>query len=1293
MILSANVNGFGDSTKRREFLQHIKKVQPDIICLIDTRFSEQIHRLIENETNHYCFFNSFNSNARGIAVLVKKTCPISIVDTTNDNTGNVLFLKCNYEENQLLLGVIYGPNNDDPTFFNDIFSLYANSGMTDCIFIGDFNVTLNHELDNYGYVMPRNVRARRALNENMTEYGFFDSYRELFGETNRDFTWVRKGGPQRARLDMAIASNSLLPYIKNFEKFASFNSDHNPIILTLDYAAFSRGRGLWKHNQTLLKDMDYVNRINKTIKTTCAKYYDLPEGGNFYENCNDVELEEFLSLPNESFHNLNYSINPHLLLDMLQNDIRNETISYSTAKHRIELSREKELYDKYKKQQEKLEKHDPTYTEQEYLEAESNYTDFIDSKTAKLFRKTQTLNKIYGEKPTKFFCNLEKNFNAQKYIPKLKITKNGVETIITDQQMIDKETGNYYEDLYENKDYLLTMNVDEFLGPGNLYNKLNTEQITELESEITLQELSNTLKHTRNDSSPGSSGFTFGFYKFFWGILGPFILKAALYSFEIGKLQNSQAIGIISLIPKGDKPKELLDSWRPITLLNCIYKLISGVLANRINKVLPNIIHSDQSGFVPGRYIGDCLRSTYDIIEWAKNNKKTGLLLLIDFKKAFDSISFRFIEKTLFFFGFGPNYVKWINILLHNFKASMNHAGNISPQFNIARGCRQGDPIAAALFILAIEILCIKLRNSTEVKGFKIHDKDFLLSLYADDCSIFLEYNALNLSNVISILNSFFLTSGLQIQLQKTQCVVFGKIPAADYVLCTELGLKWDQNFKLLGIKFDGTLSNIGTNYDEKINDIRTVMKKWQCRFISPLGRACIVKTLVLSKLSHLAFVLPSLNKQKLKIIDSEVYKFIWQGKEKVSKLDSKYPEDKGGLNFPDIAASWKAFKFSWFRRLVTSESAWKNIFILNLTKTCNLSLNSFLCTLGTVDYNNVAKKYPSSFWSECIRSISPLMLEQIKLSPEKILTYPIWGSSVFIKGHEICKRDYFGNIGILIDYPIDIIKLTENGLSFLSSDEFYSRYGEVPDNFGFTSIKVVIRMSVQKLGLTFERLIPEMPMLPPMLRLIHMSKSGCSYWSKMFKKLQFSRASIQDRERKWEMQLNSIQGLSFWERCYSNYKELFFDNRIKWFFYQIVRGTLKTNRIVSKFVPGIQPFCTFCNSEIETIIHLFWDCNNTSQFLNLVFDNFSELWPGIQGLPSRNEFIFGIRNEKIFSPKNYLTLYVKYFIWIIRCKQGELALRAFKSWFKKETAANFRAFGNDPRLSFLHNPIYRMET
>ena len=209
--------------------------------------------------------------------------------------------------------------------------------------------------------------------------------------------------------------------------------------------------------------------------------------------------------------------------------------------------------------------------------------------------------------------------------------------------------------------------------------------------------------------------------------------------FAIGKLPSLQAIWIISLLPKGNKPKHLLENCRPITLQNSVYKLLSSALANRLNLVLPSIINKDQSGFVNGRYIGDCIRNTFDMMEWAKNKKKTGLLLLIDFRKAYDSISFKFIGNALLYFGFRNNYIKWINILLNNFKACINHAGNISQLFNISRGCRQGDPNAAALFVLSIEILCIKMRTDQNIKGFKLDKLEILLSLYADDCSIFLE--------------------------------------------------------------------------------------------------------------------------------------------------------------------------------------------------------------------------------------------------------------------------------------------------------------------------------------------------------------------------------------------------------------------------------------------------------------------------------------------------------------------------------------------------------------------------
>ena len=99
-------------------------------------------------------------------------------------------------------------------------------------------------------------------------------------------------------------------------------------------------------------------------------------------------------------------------------------------------------------------------------------------------------------------------------------------------------------------------------------------------------------------------------------------------------------MGILSIIPKGDKDKRFLSNWRPLCLLNSLYKIISGAISERIKPTLDTIIHGDQKGFVAGRYIGEVVRTTLDIIPYAKDTNKSGLLLLIDFEKAYDSISF-----------------------------------------------------------------------------------------------------------------------------------------------------------------------------------------------------------------------------------------------------------------------------------------------------------------------------------------------------------------------------------------------------------------------------------------------------------------------------------------------------------------------------------------------------------------------------------------------------------------------------------------------------------------------------
>ena len=131
-----------------------------------------------------------------------------------------------------------------------------------------------------------------------------------------------------------------------------------------------------------------------------------------------------------------------------------------------------------------------------------------------------------------------------------------------------------------------------------------------------------------------------GFYKFFWRNLKHFVVNSLNY--ETGYLSVTQKLGEVILLPTPEREKCFLANWRPISLLNHIYEILSGVLTERLKPVLESIIHVDEKGFVAGRYIEECIRNTYNVLEYAKSKRKAGMLLLIYFEKAFDSISHSF---------------------------------------------------------------------------------------------------------------------------------------------------------------------------------------------------------------------------------------------------------------------------------------------------------------------------------------------------------------------------------------------------------------------------------------------------------------------------------------------------------------------------------------------------------------------------------------------------------------------------------------------------------------------------
>ena len=173
--------------------------------------------------------------------------------------------------------------------------------------------------------------------------------------------------------------------------------------------------------------------------------------------------------------------------------------------------------------------------------------------------------------------------------------------------------------------------IEDFLGvhSNDLYKLTKSENLS-YEGDISLEELRWCLKNMKNKKSSGSNGFTGEFFKFFFPDIKQRLLNNINHTFEIGKLSPVQSLGITTLIPKGDKDKALLKNWRPLKMLNTDYKLISGILAERLKPHLDRLINCDQKGFLRGRYIGEVTRTAYDIIDYAKNNNVSGIILLAD---------------------------------------------------------------------------------------------------------------------------------------------------------------------------------------------------------------------------------------------------------------------------------------------------------------------------------------------------------------------------------------------------------------------------------------------------------------------------------------------------------------------------------------------------------------------------------------------------------------------------------------------------------------------------------------
>ena len=380
-----------------------------------------------------------------------------------------------------------------------------------------------------------------------------------------------------------------------------------------------------------------------------------------------------------------------------------------------------------------------------------------------------------------------------------------------------------------------------------------------------------------NQKSPGSDGITAEFYKIFWQDIKTYLINSINYSFNNHNLTDLQKQVLITLLPKPNKDITFLSNWRPISLLNVDYKIATKSIANRVKQVLDRIIDPSQTGFIKGRYIGENIRLICEVLDHVDQNDIPSLMFFSDFEKAFDSLDHNFMYTALKHFNFGDDLLQWTRLFYTDAKSCVLNNGHMTDFFNINRGVRQGCPLSSYLFIICIELLSHSVQNNTDIKGINVYDNEIKKTLFADDATFITDGSKKSFESLIFTMDNFSYVSGLKLNSSKCKVLRCGSSKNTNIILLKKRNFEWSSdNAKALGITFHTNHELfIKENIDKKIEEFNNVLKQWQHRKMSILGKITVIKSLALPKLIYPLTVLQKPSSEKIKQITNCMFKFM----------------------------------------------------------------------------------------------------------------------------------------------------------------------------------------------------------------------------------------------------------------------------------------------------------------------------------------------------------------------------------------------------------------------------------
>ncbi|XP_016206964.1 uncharacterized protein LOC107647403 [Arachis ipaensis] len=506
------------------------------------------------------------------------------------------------------------------------------------------------------------------------------------------------------------------------------------------------------------------------------------------------------------------------------------------------------------------------------------------------------------DKNTRYFHSLASARRRNNRIDALMI--NG--RLVRNQARIKIAIRDFYRELYHQE-------RSPVIGfRDGLVNRIKEEESSALESIPSLVEIREAVWDCESSKAPGSDGYNMNFIKKCWDEIGTEFLTAVLDFFRSSRLPPDSNVTWVALALKFTGAKEIKD-LRPISMVGCIYKVISKVMVRRMRSVMPGLVGETQSAFVKGRKIHDGALIACETVQWLKTRKKKAAIIKLDFQKAYDRVKWNFVDIVLQKMGFGRRWREWVRECIGSASMAILINGSPSKPFKMERGLRQGDSLSPFLFVLVVEVLHRMIGEAVrnrQISPLLVGKENIELShlQFADDTILFCPPEEETVRNYARLLS-----------IGPTTCVVFWGCKEANLLV------------RYLGIPLGANPRRVKT-WKPIIDKVEEKLSLWKAKVLNKAGKLVLIKS-VLNSLPVYYLSLYKMPKAVAEKLISLQRRFLWskeEGRNGIALVKWEVvqaPKKEGGLGVGDAVIRNSALLFKWWWRFSKEECPlWKKV-------------------------------------------------------------------------------------------------------------------------------------------------------------------------------------------------------------------------------------------------------------------------------------------------------------------------------------------------------------------------------